>query len=133
MAAAGPVDLPLWRRSAGRRRRGSDGHADELVVDILLDLLVGEGLLLIARQDLLARKSLDGPLMWRERWAPQPDAVVAPNALKQPVQPAQMQAADRAMDQSKQSAEKKPVSISAGTTWLMNMQMLNQRGEKVAL
>ena len=44
-----------------------------------------------------------------------------------------MQVADRAMDQSKQSAEKKPVSISADTTWLMNMQMLNQRGEKVAL
>ena len=44
-----------------------------------------------------------------------------------------MQVADRAMDQSKQSAEKKPVSISADTTWLMNMQMLNHRGEKVAL
>ena len=144
---ASMIDVQPWRP----RRRGSDGHTDELLVDILLDLLVGEGLLLIAGQGMKARESLAGPLMWRERWAPQPAAVVAPSALKQPIQPAcpwrcwrwatamicarqtQMQAADLAMDQSKQSAEKKPVSIPAGTTWLMNLRMLNQRGEKVAL
>jgi hypothetical protein len=141
------IDVQPWRP----RRRGSDGHTDELVVEILFDLRVGEGLLLIAGQGLKARKSLAGPLMWRERWAPQPDTAVAPNALKQPVQPVcpwrcwrwaiaticasqtQMQAADLAMDQPKQSAEKKPVSISAGTTWWMNLRMLNQRGKRVAL